>query len=149
MSEKIQVQVDSSNNNLKFPNKSTLEKIIEYINFDSSNKYTLILNYATVKQPQQPVNRSSTQTGAGGTGGRMASKSPAAKKSGPRSSTSDMAGGGTATRKSSEKRKSSKPNTSLSDVNGVDVVTAGGSTNEILDHVLTKVSVSVVDVSMS
>jgi hypothetical protein len=38
---------------LKFPNKLTMEKIVEYINFDSSNKFTLIFTSTT----SRPVTR--------------------------------------------------------------------------------------------
>ena len=51
MSEKIQVIVD--NLTIKFPNKITMEKIVEYINFESSNKFTLIFTSTT----SRPVTR--------------------------------------------------------------------------------------------
>lgn len=137
-SEKIQVQVESTSFSLRFPNKTTLEKIIEYINFESSNKYTLVLNYSTASKQQQPT-------------GRLASKSPSARKSTlGRSSTSDMGAAGAVSRKSSERKKSQTKQSPLNAASAVDVVTdnnaaaaggviAGGSTNEILDQVLTKV----------
>lgn len=45
-SEKVPVTVD--NFTIKFPNKHVMDKIIEYINFETSNKYTLILNHAPI-----------------------------------------------------------------------------------------------------
>ena len=40
--EKIQVILDNAS--MRFPSKSAVQKLIEYINFESSNKFTLIIN---------------------------------------------------------------------------------------------------------
>ena len=40
--EKIQVILDNAS--MRFPSKSIVEKLIEYINFESTNKFTLIIN---------------------------------------------------------------------------------------------------------
>ena len=45
-SEKIQVVVEDST--IRFPSKTLLDKIVDYINFDSSNKYTLVFSHAII-----------------------------------------------------------------------------------------------------
>ena len=39
------------NYSIRFPNKNVLQKIIDYINFESTNKFTLILNNAYSTAP--------------------------------------------------------------------------------------------------
>ena len=41
-SEKIPISIE--NHTIKFPNRSLIDKIIEYINFETSNKYTLVVS---------------------------------------------------------------------------------------------------------
>lgn len=40
--EKIQVILDNAS--IRFPNKSIVKKLIDYINFESTNKFNLIIN---------------------------------------------------------------------------------------------------------
>lgn len=114
---------------VKFPNKAALEKIIEYINFESSNKYTLVLSYATTTkqqpQPQQQASRSS----------HHGSKSPNPKDRKP--SQPRLSGD----RKSSETRKKSSGKQQLSPPNGLSTGDEinGSNSSEILDQVLSKV----------
>ena len=134
-----------NNTVVKFPNKAALEKIIEYINFESSNKYTLVLSYATTTkqqpqaQPQQQASRSS----------HHGSKSPNPKDRKP--SQPRLSGD----RKSSEVRKKSSGK-QLSPPNGLSTGDEinGSNSNEILDQVLSKVfdcrlSLSRFDVELS
>lgn len=127
MSEKIQVQVDSTTNTLKFGNKSALEKIVEYVNLDSSNKYTLVLTYAgshSKPQSHQPPASLGRSHAKEQQQHQARSKSPPSKKS----ATSGHSSTNVASRKFSERKKSIKHGDEIT-----------GTNNEILDNVLTKV----------
>ena len=116
---------------VKFPNKAALEKIIEYINFESSNKYTLVLSYATTtkQQPQAQAQQQASRSSHHG------SKSPNPKDRKP--SQPRLSGD----RKSSETRKKSSGKQQLSPPNGLSTGDEinGSNSNEILDQLLSKV----------
>jgi len=59
-SEKIQVILD--NLTLKFPNKHILDKLVEYINFESSNKFTLIFNHNNTANNSRPNTRGTNRS---------------------------------------------------------------------------------------
>jgi hypothetical protein len=51
--EKIQIAIENAM--MRFPSKSIMEKIIEYINFESSHKYTLVVSSSNANS--RPVTR--------------------------------------------------------------------------------------------
>jgi hypothetical protein len=65
--EKIQIAIE--NGMMRFPNKSIMEKIIEYINFESSHKYTLVVSSSNANSRPVTRGKSHSPVGVGG-GGR-------------------------------------------------------------------------------
>ncbi|CAF0706283.1 unnamed protein product [Brachionus calyciflorus] len=112
-SEKIQVTVD--NFTIKFPNKQTMDKIIEYINFETSNKFTLILNHAPINsRPNTRNGKTSSQ-----------SQSPIRKQSSLKKESSYLNG--------AKDRKSAKPKKNL------DMDKSDFEPSEIVEQVVSKI----------
>lgn len=114
------------NSTLKFNSKTALEKIIEYINFESSNKYTLVLNYTGTNTSS--LSRSNTRDKIAG------SKSPSTRKRSIVGQTPAI-GKNVST---PERKKSSKQTVDSLSSTGGDVNTKPAET-ELIDQVLTKV----------
>lgn len=110
-----------------------MEKIIDYINFESSNKYTLILNYAG---SSKSMSRSNTRDKMSNSKSRSPSNR---KRSSAKSENLSNTNSGKKTNTSSPERKKSSKHSG----DNIDQVAADSSpnnnNNEILDQVLTKV----------
>ncbi len=154
-SEKIQVILD--NLTLKFPSKHILDKLVEYINFESSNKFTLIFNHNnTNSRPNtRGTNRSDSPTVRKVSGSKAVntnnqtsqqssnssnknSESSANKKKDKKSATNESV------RSKSNENKSSKSSIANDHIDNLNESlmndTLNSNNNEMIEEVLNKVS---------
>jgi hypothetical protein len=116
---------------LKFSSKTALEKIIDYINFDSSNKYTLVLDKTNNQSAATTLSRSNTREKLAESKTATSSRKRGSVSSG--SHANAQAKGSV----SSERKKSLKAGTDSA--SNIDSANKNLNENELLDHVLTKV----------
>ena len=70
--EKIQIAIENAM--MRFPSKSIMEKIIEYVNFEASHKYTLVVS--TSGASSRPVTRGKSHSPVGGARKQSVSHAP-------------------------------------------------------------------------
>lgn len=133
------------NSTIKFPNKHVLDKIVEYINFDSSNRYTLVFsNYANISRPgTRGSHRSASSSHKS-----SASMNKLSKLSNPKlhDGVQDDANSLVARQINPSERRSAKSSFQLADNSATEfneslLGTNANNTTEIIDQVLTKVPI--------